>query len=557
MAWPSFDYIVVGAGSAGCALAARLSENPDAQVLLIEAGPWDWNPVFHIPLASGKALRYGWYGWQFACDADPGMDGRALSFPRGRVMGGSSSINGMVYIRGNAADFDDWAQQGNPGWSYADVLPLFKRSEAHETRDDPYHGTSGELGVSTARGNSPIFEAFIGAGTQAGFAENHDFNGASQNGFGWFDFTIRDGRRHASTVFLRAAAKRRNLVIRPNTLTTRVVMAGDRAVGVEMLRRGRTEVVHGQEIILCAGSIKTPQLLMLSGIGDPAALAQAGVAVRHALPGVGRNLQDHTHAPVQFASPLPVTAYSLIRADRIALAMARAVFLRNGPAASFPTEAGAFTRSDGGEGLPDLQYHLINALGLARVRVPGLGGHGPLDREGFTMSVCLLQPHSRGEVSLRSADPLDAPRIQPRWLSAQRDIDVLLAGIEQLRHVASRPALRPFVGQSLNLEPRLRDRAALTQWLRRHCGSVHHQVGTCRMGVDEDAVVGPDLKVHGVQGLRVADASIMPTLVRGNTNAAAIMIGEKAADLLRVRPGARTGSAPSPTAPARSIGLAA
>jgi choline dehydrogenase len=261
-------------------------------------------------------------------------------------------------------------------------------------------------------------------------------------------------------------------------------------------------------------------------------LQQAGVAPRHRLPGVGKNLQDHAHAPLQFSCPLPVTTYSLIRADRIALAMLRAVVMRSGPAASFPTEAGAFTRSDGARGLPDIQYHIINALGLSRVRLPWSSSPNPLEQEGFTMSVCLLQPDSRGEVELKSSNPLEPPRIRPNWLAAQRDVDVLLAGLEQMRHVASQAALAPYIGNALNFDTSLRSRQELTQWLRLNCASVHHQVGTCKMGTGDDAVVDSHLKVLGLNGLRVADASIMPTIVRGNTNAAAIMIGEKAADLL-------------------------
>jgi choline dehydrogenase len=527
-----FDYIVVGAGSAGCALAARLSEQPEARVLLLEAGPWDWNPVFHIPLASGKALRDGWYGWQFPCEADEGLGGRALTFPRGRVMGGSSSINGMVYIRGNAADFDQWAADGNAGWSYSDVLPLFKKSECHQSRRDSFHGTSGELGVSTAAGNSEVFGAFIEAGVQAGFARNLDFNGQTQNGFGFFDFTIAHGRRSSSTAFLHAARRRRNLTIRPNSTITRVILVAGKAVGVEYVRGSRRFTAYAAETILCAGSIKSPQLLMLSGIGDPAKLRQAGVTVQHALAGVGKNLQDHAHVPVQFACSKRVTMYSMIRADRIAWSMARAVVLRNGPAASFPTEAGAFTCSDGSSGLPDIQYHLINALGLSRVRFPWARRTSALDQEGFTISVCLLQPQSKGEVSLRTSDPLEQPRIRTNWFSERRDLGVIKAGVEQLRHVASRSALAPYIGKPLNVNDATLRGRELEEWVRASCGSVHHQIGTCKMGHDETSVVDAQLRVHGVPGLRVADASIMPTLVRGNTNAASIMVGEKAAQIL-------------------------
>jgi choline dehydrogenase len=488
--------------------------------------------VFHIPLASGKAVRDGWYGWQFPCDPDEGLAGRALTFPRGRVMGGSSSINGMVYVRGNAADFDQWAQAGNAGWSYLDVLPLFKKSECHESRRDAFHGTEGELGVSTARGNSEIFEAFIEAGVQAGFGRNLDFNGEKQNGFGFFDFTIAHGRRSSSTAFLRAARGRANLTVRTNCTTTRVILVAGKAVGVEYLRGSQHFTVYAGETILCAGSIKSPQLLMLSGIGDPAKLRQAGVTVQHALEGVGKNLQDHTHVPVQFACSRPVTMYSMIRADRIAWSMARALVTRDGPAASFPTEAGAFTRSDGSDGLPDIQYHLINALGLSRVRFPWACSASALDREGFTMSVCLLQPESKGEISLRTSNPLDSPRIRTQWLREERDLKVIKAGVAQLRHVASQGALAPYISKPLNIDDSTLRGSELEAWIRSNCSSVHHQVGTCKMGRDELAVVDAELNVRGVPGLRVADASIMPTLVRGNTNAASIMIGEKAAQIL-------------------------
>ena len=314
-------------------------------------------------------------------------------------------------------------------------------------------------------------------------------------------------------------------------------MSGARVVGVEYEHRGALFAIAAKETVLCAGSIKTPQLLMLSGIGEAAALEHAGVPVRHDLAGVGKNLQDHPHAPLQFACPLPVTAHSLIRVDRVTTAMIQAVLFRSGPATSFPTEAGGFTCSDGGDGLPDIQYLLINALGLSRVRVPGFTGAQEGEREGFTLSVCLLKPESRGEIALRSSDPKDPPLIRTRWLNSRRDVDVLRAGLEQARHIASQPALRPYISAPINHDRARSSSEQASQWLRQQCASAHHQVGTCKMGHDELAVVDSDLRVRGLEGLRVADASIMPTILRGNTNAAAIMIGEKAADMIALSHG--------------------
>lgn len=531
----AYDFIVVGAGSAGCALAARLAADPRVRVLLVEAGGRDGHPMLRIPLAAGKSIREGRFGWGYSAEPSPGLAGRAQVWPRGKVLGGTSAINGMVYIRGNAADYDEWAALGNDGWSYADILPLFKRSEGHADRHDAYHGTSGKLRVTRAADSNPLYEAFIDAGAEAGFPRNDDFNGESQEGFGRYDFTIHGGRRSSAAALLAGSGP--NLELRLNAEVTRLRLKGARIQGVEIAGAGGIESIDAAETILCAGAIGSPVLMMRSGIGDPRSLAQAGVAPVHALSGVGRNLQDHVAASVRVACTAPLTMFSHIRADRISLAMLQALVLRTGPATRFPCEGGAFTRLGSTSGPPDVQWHFFTAMNHHRIRWPFATSADPLEGEGFSLGFYIVRPESRGRVMLRSADPKAPPIIESGAFSEPADLERMCQALEQVRDVASRPALRRFSGAELSPGPAIASRAQLREWLMQNAGTVYHPVGTCRMGIDDDAVVTPDLRVRGLEGLRVADASIMPLITRGNTNAPSIAIGEKAADLARGRAG--------------------
>ncbi|MBY6163512.1 choline dehydrogenase [Mameliella alba] len=529
------DYVIVGAGSAGCVLANRLSENPKNTVTLLEAGDADRSMMIHVPIASGDLIRRGAFGWNFHTEPEPALGDRRIFWPRGKVLGGCSSINGQVYIRGHRSDFDHWAQLGNSGWSHDELLPYFRRSEGHADRNDPAHGRDGELRITRAAMENPLFDAFVQAGGEAGYPATDDFNGAQQEGFGRFDFTTWNGRRQSSAVaFLRPAKGRPNLRVVKHAHVTRVVIHDGRAVAVEARVRGRpTRFAAAREVILSAGVVGSPHVLMLSGIGAGAALSAQGISVQTDLPGVGGNLQDHVQSPLMFACNAPLTMHQLIRMDRAALRFAQALFLRSGPFAHFPVQGGAFTRSRPGLEVPDTQWHFGIALGMRRARWPSWKASGdPFDRDGFTLAPCLLRPQSRGRISLASSDPDAAPRIEARYLSAEADRlffrDVLRDG----RRIAGQPALSRYVAAELRPGDAVQSDDEIDAYVRETLATCHHQVGTCKMGVDPQAVVDPQLRVRGVAGLRVADASIMPTLVGGNTNAAAIMIGEKASDLV-------------------------
>ena len=538
MADSEYDYVVVGAGSAGCVLANRLSADPGNRVLLLEAGGRDSNTLFRLPMLMGRLMHSGIYNWKYYTEPEEHLEGRRVFWPRGKVLGGSSTINGMIYVRGNAADYDGWAQMGLPGWSYAKVLPLFKRSEVHVDRDDSFHGRSGELTVRRARGTNGMFDAYIEAGQQAGYPFTDDFNGASQEGFGRYDFTIRRGRRcSAATAFLVPAAKRRNLTVVTRALAHRVVLEGARATAVEY-RSGRTVVTARaeKEVVLAAGVVNSPQLLMLSGVGDAAHLERRGISVTHHLPGVGRNVQDHVDCCLVHECRDPVSLRENLRIDRMTLGVAQAALFGTGFVATFPYEAGSFIRSSADLEVPDIQTHFMpatEATANLHWSLPAFGRRRSVGEDhGTTIRIGPVVPKSRGHITLRSDNPEDPPRIHANYLEDRRDIDTAVAGVQLMRDVMAKGAFAGTLGRELEPGNRIRTDAQLAKWLVQAAMTTLHPVGSCRMGLDEEAVVDAQLRVHGIKGLRVADASIMPVITRGNTNAPAIMIAEKASDMI-------------------------
>ena len=546
----AFDYIVVGAGSAGCVLANRLSADPACSVLLVEAGSRDRNPLFRLPMLMGRLFHSGIYNWRYHTEPVPSLGGRTLYWPRGKVLGGSSTINGMVYVRGNRHDYDRWAQMGLAGWSYDEVLPTFRRSEGHVERDDAYHGSGGELTVCRARGDNPLFDAFVEAGREAGWPANDDFNGAEQEGFGRYDFTIRRGKRcSTSTAFLRPVRRRRNLAVMTGCLVRRVVVDGGRASGVEVAQGAETRPIRAErEVILCGGTVNTPQLLMLSGIGPGDALRRHGIPVIHELPGVGRNLQDHVDCVIAYTCAQPVTLYRNLRADRLIGSVIAGLLFGRGFATTFPYEAGAFLKTRADLLAPDIQVHFMPALeSTANLHVPTPFRKTPAEEtHGFSLRVGPVNPESRGWIGLRSADPAAPALIQPNYLQDEADCRTTVAGIRMVREVVGQPAFAAYRGAELAPGAAVQSDGELTAWLRANAMTTFHPVGTCRMGQDPMAVVDERLKVHGIDGLRVADASVMPVITSGNTNAAAIMIGEKAAELILAPAAAEASSEGTP-----------
>jgi choline dehydrogenase len=525
-----FDYVIVGAGSAGCVLANRLSEDPGIKVALIEAGGRDSNPWIHIPAGYYRNFSNPAVTWQFGSGPEPHLDGRTIPWPRGRVLGGSSAINGLLYVRGQAQDFDVWRQLGNVGWSYEDVLPYFKRSEDQERGADDYHGAGGPLGVADVRlRQNALCEAFIEACAAAGIPRNNDFNGASQEGAGYFQLTNRNGRRcSAAVAYLRPARGRPNLHVLTGALVHGVELAGKCATGVRFARDGRVETARAaREVILAAGAIGSPHILQLSGIGPAGTLKAAGVATRHELAGVGENLQDHLQVRFVYACNGPGSLNDVWHSRwQQLLTGVEYAFTRRGILTIGAGAVGAFARSRPDVELPDIQFHF---LPLSADR-PGQGLH---KFSGVTATVCQLRPESRGTLSIASADPAAHPKIVSNYLAVEADRRVLLDGMKLVRRATSQPAFARHVVREHLPGLDVTSDEALMAYARAYATTVFHPCGTCKMGSDARAVVDARLKVHGIAGLRVADASIMPTMTSGNTNAPTIMIGEKAADMIR------------------------
>ena len=529
-----FDYIVLGAGSAGCVLANRLTEDGTARVLLVEAGGKDSSLMVRMPAGVGALIgKQGPYNWGFWTEPEPNLEDRRLWWPRGKGWGGSSSINGMIYIRGHARDYDQWRQMGLAGWGYADVLPYFKRSEAFEGGADAWHGGEGPLRVSKASTPNPIYRATIEAGVEAGYPETGDFNGFQQEGFGPYQLTIHDGERwSAARAYLHPALGRPNLTCLVGARTTRILIENGRAVGVEVVEAGKPPraIYADAEVILAAGAVQSPHILQLSGVGDPDELARHGVPLVHALPGVGANLQDHLDVCMSWVCPQPITIYSQRKGLKTLLVGLSYMLGKRGIGRQNFLESGAFLRSRPDLDRPDLQIHTVLAI---------MQDHGKVavKKDGFTFHVCQLRPESRGRVGLRSADPLADPAIFANYLSTEEDRRALREGVKMMREVAAQAALKPYISEEYSPGPAVQTDAELDAWIRRTAETIYHPVGTCRMGADGDpmAVVDAQCRVQGLAGLRVVDASVMPTLVGGNTNAPTIMIAEKVSDAIRGR----------------------
>jgi choline dehydrogenase len=524
-----FDYVVVGAGTAGCVLANRLSEDQSNRVCLIEAGPKDTNPFIHVPALVAAAMVRPSIVWGYWSAPQPGLNGRKVPIPRGRVLGGTSSINGMVYIRGNPRDYNDWAAAGNQGWSYQEVLPYFVRSENNEAfNGSPYHGKGGPMNVLSIKRPNPLNAAFWEAMRSLQFRRNDDFNGADTEGYGPRQGTIKDGRRESgTTAFLRPAMNRPNLTVLTQGLVTRVVLENRRATAVEIQQGGETRRIGARrEVILSAGSIGSPQILLLSGIGDGAALQSLGIPVQHNLPSVGANYHDHVASAVLMRTSNS-TSYgiSLKALPRGAWNVFQYLLMRSGPFASNVFESHAFVKTTSGLDRPDTQI-VFQPARRNQNTFPLPLGHG------YNISAVLLYPKSRGRIALSSPDPHDAPIIDPNILGEPEDFEPLVRGLKLARRILAAPAFAPYKGAEFLPGPKVESDEAFKDYLRGTTATVFHPAGSCRMGVDAAAVVTPELKVRGVDGLRVADASIFPRLMGGNTNAPVVMVAEKAADMI-------------------------
>lgn len=533
MADKTFDFIIVGAGSAGCALASRLTENSNFSVLLIEAGKKDGKLKIDMPAMISEVVPPNDLNWNYWTEEQQHLNGRKLFWPRGKVLGGSSAINGMLYVRGHARDYDEWAQLGCTGWTFDDVLPYFKKSEGSDRPDDEFHSGDGPLLTTQHTSEHPLNRAFLNAAAEMDLPYTDDFNGANQEGVGWYDQTIRTGRRQTTArTYLRMAEKRPNLTVITGAQVRRVSLKGKKATGVTVTRKGRVETWYAsKEVILSGGAINSPQLLQLSGIGDPEDIMSVGLPVLHELNGVGKNMQDHLDITVYGHLKDPISVIQYKAPHRAITELAKWFLKKPGFMSDCVTPVGAFLKTDPALERPDIQFHIILAM------APKPHGFEDPTEHGFGIHMCQLRPHSRGTISLSSDDPMAPAKIDPNYLAEPEDRRVMREGVKMVRELMSRPALADYIEKMADpwADMEIDDDAAIDEAIKQYSETIYHPVGTCAMGPSDNAnsVVDPELKVIGVEGLRVADASVMPRLIGGNTNAPTIMIAEKCAELIK------------------------
>lgn len=525
----SFDYVIVGAGSAGCVLANRLSEDGQSEVLLLEAGGPDDGRAVRIPALFPELVKTE-VDWEYYTEPQPGMADRELYWPRGKTLGGTSSVNAMIYSRGHPSDYDRWADRGSEGWAYEEVLPYFKRSERFvgDDGDPEYHGEDGPLVVADQRSPRDLSRAFVDAASEVGYDRNRDFNGSRLDGFGLFHVTQKGGRRHSlADAYLKPALDRSNLTVETGAHVTRVVFEGDRAVGVSYEQDGRSRRVEtAREVILSGGAIDSPKLLLLSGIGPAAHLREHGIDVERDLPGVGRNLQDHLVVYVIYEAPTSATLDKADSPTRLPVNLAKYFLLKRGPLTSNIAEAGGFIRTEETLAAPDLEIQFVPAY------VMNHGFDNPEEGGGFSLGSILLRPESRGRLTLRSSDPFEAPAIDPRYFTEAADRDLLVAGVRRAREIARASPFDGYRGDEVWPGANVESDEAIVEFIRENGHTDYHPVGTCKMGDDDMAVVDDRLTVHGIEGLRIVDASVMPTIISGHTNAPTVMIAEKAAEMI-------------------------